>query len=138
MSDIKNVRLKDFRVYMDEESESLCLALIYEYEAKDGIHELHIPKLALRICDKEMPEIDVNHYAVRDDEIYADVGYHEYRLFNAKCSVPDKFGELHQVETSVVDCLVKEIKKEMTVEEIEKALGYGVKIVDKKGDIDGR
>lgn len=133
MGDIKNVKLKDFKVYK-EEFGSLCLALTYEYEAKDGIHEFHIPKLALRISDKDIPSIETSHYMRHDDEVYADVGFHKYRLFKTEFDVPDKFGESHTINGCVADCLVKEIPKEITLEEIEKRLGYKVKIVSEKGD----
>ena len=82
--------------------------------------KLHIPRLVIPL---ETNFIKINRY---DDssiligpEYRADLGFGEMRL------LPDKDGTAFTIET------IEEKYTEMTMDEIEKKLGYKVKIVNK-------
>lgn len=130
-SGIKNVKLLDKEVI--EENGQLYLSLKYLYEAMDGIHELHIPRVALNILTKEIPDYRrENNMFYGTDESYICVPGHNYDLNPATLDVINKFGEIVTIQKAkYVEVLVKENQVEMTIEEIEKKLGHKIKIVSK-------
>lgn len=130
MRDIKNIRLKESEVTYDKETHELYLRMVYEYEAKDGVHELHIPKMRLGIFGDKLPVIGREYMS----NIWrAGCGLHEFQLYEADFEVPDKNGNLQKLnERYFADVLVKENPVEMTLEEIEKEIGYKIKIVSEK------
>lgn len=129
--DIKNVGLKNYELF--EEYGSLYLALVYSYEAEDGEHELYLPKVYLGVHKDRLPTIDVEHSIFNNNPaVFANFGVHRFDLVKSGLIVPDKFGDTHLVEAPYANCLVKEKKVEMTLEEIEKKLGHKIKIVSDK------
>lgn len=131
----KNVILKERKVF--EEDNHLYLKLVYEYEDERGVHELIIPKIDLEIRTDHLPIINLDSYAGPMDILnyyinrYTDV----FRLFRDDVTVR-KNGERYVCPNAayVINTL-KEKPKEMTIAEIEKKLGYKVKVVsEKEGD----
>ena len=121
----KNVKLIDKQVY--EEDGLLYLSLTYEFENIEGNNEgkynLYIPKIALDIKTNDLPIINNYSYHSINNERYIydfQAGKHNYILIPE-----DSNEEFHtfKIETK---------EKKMTVEEIEKELGYKVQIVGKK------
>lgn len=121
----KNVKLIDKQVY--EEDGLLYLSLTYEFENIEGNNEgkynLYIPKIALDIKTNDLPIINNYSYHSINNERYIydfQAGKHNYIL-----KPEDSKEEFHtfKIETK---------EKNMTVEEIEKELGYKVQIVGKK------
>lgn len=121
----KNVKLIDKQVY--EEDGLLYLSLTYEFENIEGNNEgkynLYIPKIALGIKTNDMPIINHNsyHYINHEENVYDfKAGAHNYIL-----EPEDSKEEFYtfKIETK---------EKKMTIEEIEKELGYKVQIVGKK------
>lgn len=128
--DIKNIKLKDYQIY--EEAGSLHLSLVYSYEAEDGEHELYLPKVKLGMYIDKIPNLITE--CCRNPEVYAEFGSKQFQLLRKKITVSDKFGNTHDIFGLYADCLVKEKKVEMTLEEIEKKLGHKIKIVSDKED----
>ena len=96
MKDIKNIRLKESEVTYDKETHELYLRMVYEYEAKDGVHELHIPKMRLGIFGDKLPVIGREYIS---NIGRAGCGLHEFQLYEADFEVPDKNGNLLAVGT---------------------------------------
>ena len=118
----KNVKLIDKQVY--EENGLLYLSLTYEFKNIEGNNEgkynLYIPKIALDIKTNDMPII--NNYSI-NYKGYAyelQAGKHNYIL-----EPEDSKEEFYTYE-------IETKEKKMTIEEIEKELGYKVQIVGKK------
>lgn len=96
------------------------LDLTYTLDSPTMTQELHIPRLVIPL---ETNIIKINRYddlsKIINQEYCADLGFGEMKL------LPDKDGAAFTVKT------VKEKYTEMTLDEIEKKLGYKVKIVSK-------
>lgn len=120
----KNCFLKDAQIYIQDGSR--YLKLVYEYEDSYGIHELTIPqvefpfgnrlnliyihennpalqRLSIRLCT----EGDVTSVYLHDTKSYDGLAYY-------------------------TDKIIKRKPKKMTIEEIERELGYKVEIVSSR------
>ena len=118
----KNVKLIDKQVY--EEDGLLYLCLTYEFENDEGKYNLYIPKISLDIKTNDIPIINCALYNFVNNEEYMydfRAGAHNY-ILKPKDSKEEFY--TYKIETK---------EKKMTVEEIEKELGYKVQIVGKKG-----
>lgn len=125
MNDIRNkCFLKDAQIYIQDGSR--YFKLVYEYEDSHGIHELTIPqvefpfgnrlnliythennpalqRLSIRLCT----EGDVTNVYLHDSKSYDGLVYY-------------------------TDKIIKRKAKKMTIEEIERELGYKVEIVSSR------
>ena len=125
MNDIRNkCFLKDAQIYIQDGSR--YFKLVYEYEDSHGIHELTIPqvefpfgnrlnliythennpalqRLSIRLCT----EGDVTNVYLHDSKSYDGLVYY-------------------------TDKIIKHKAKKMTIEEIERELGYKVEIVSSR------
>lgn len=119
----KKERLKSVELLKD----TLCggklryfLALTYEFEdAQENVHEVYISRVPLPICNLGIPEIK-HKSVVCAHGTYINVGE----------SIDVGYGDVDLPGDYVLtDTIVKYGIKEMTIEEIEKELGYKVKIV---------
>jgi len=125
MFERKNERLKSVALLKD----TLCskngryyLGLTYEFEdAQENVHEVYISRVPLPIYDQGIPEIKCK-------SVYTMGSY-----INAGESIDVGYGDVNLPSDYVlIDTIVKYEIKEMTLEEIEKELGYKVKIVGKE------
>lgn len=121
----KNVKLIDKHVY--EENGLLYLSLTYEFENIEGNNEgkynLYIPKIALDIKTNDLPIINnYSYHSINNERYICDfqAGNHNY-ILEPKDSKEEFY--TYKIETK---------EKKMTIEEIEKELGYKVQIVGKK------
>lgn len=117
LKDVKLIK-NDYQPYFNHP-----YSLIVTYENKDeygNIHEIVIKNVDLPIyLDPKYIsyESEVNYYCTPERSI--DIGY----------------GKIGLSENTIIeDKIIKYAKKEMTIEEIEKKLGYKVKIVGEKGE----
>lgn len=125
MNDIRNkCSLKDAQIYIQDNTR--YLKLVYEYEDSYGIHELTIPQvefpfgnhlnlihiyennpirqgLSIRLCT----EGDVTNVYLHDTKSYDGLVYY-------------------------TDKIIKHKPKKMTIEEIERELGYKVEIISSR------
>lgn len=121
---MKNIRLISFEVY--QENDNYFAKAVYRFEDEKGIWEETYPKIRLPIAQYSIPV--VNHTETSN--------YHGVHIINATINLG--FGELPLEETDKYILaerrLVKEKVHDMTIAEIEKKLGYKIKIVGDKGE----
>ena len=121
----KNVKLIDKQVY--EEDGSLYLSLTYEFENIEGNNEgkynLYIPKIALDIKANDLPIINHNSYHYIN---------HEKNVYDFKAGIHNYILEPEDSKEEFYNYKIETKYKKMTIEEIEKKLGYKIQIVGKK------
>lgn len=117
----KKCFLKDAQIYIQDDTR--YLKLVYEYEDSYGIHELTIPQVEFPFGNRlGLTYICENNPALQ-------------RLSIRLCTVGD-FANVYLYDTKsndgsvyYVDKIIKRKPKKMTIEEIERELGYKVEIV---------
>lgn len=103
------------------------LKLVYKYENNMGKHAVVIPKASLPFPQLTLPNIDgrgpynANHYMICSDMI---------TLHSSSCDLAIERGVTDQ--SCYFDIITKYNTREMTLDEIEKELGYKVKIINKE------
>lgn len=104
--------LKDLQLYKSDTYDQYYLSAIYTEENEHGVYEVTIPKIFLPIN---------NHELIIDDRspqrLYIDLGFGECRM----CL--DDNGNFYYKR------VIEEKIHELTISDIEKKLGYKVKIV---------
>ena len=115
------VTLKNVELYSDKNG--YYLSLEYEEETVDGIYKIEIPKADLRIpCDRCDIYIGPSSYlSLYYGKHYLRVGEGDKILLR-----PGLTGDEY------IKTLIKKKTREMTLSEIEKELGYNIKIVNDK------
>ena len=120
----KNCFLKDAQIYTQDGSR--YLKLVYEYEDSYGIHELTIPQVEFPFGNRlNLIYIHENNPALR-------------RLSIRLCTEGDATSVyLYDTKSDdglvyYVDKIIKRKPKKMTIEEIERELGYKIEIVSSR------
>ena len=105
---------------------SYYMSLVYQYDAEDGVHQVKFPKIRVPIPEK-IPCVSMERAFSNNGafEIIWITGTPEQWIIE---TVPYKGRE-----TTYIDELIEPVIHEMTVEEIEKTLGYKIKVVSEKG-----
>lgn len=124
LADARNAKLESAELFQCEEDGFLYIKLVYTYEAVDGIHKLIIPKISTMISNDDIPAI-TQKYSFSGDELIEATFLHK-PYFLKQCDIPEFDGISH---VYWADKLIEPKPKTMTIEDIEKALGYPVKIV---------
>lgn len=120
----KNCFLKDAQIYIQDGSR--YLKLVYEYEDSYGIHELTIPQVEFPFGNRlNLIYIHENNPALQRLSIrlctegnVANVYLHNSKSYDGLVYYTDK--------------IIKHKPKKMTVEEIERELGYKVEIINSR------
>ena len=117
----KKFSLTDLKLF--KEGNTYFFAATYRLEDDFGIKEIHFPKIVAPISNSY---VAVTHYNYGRDvgEDYALIQLGDNIHTHAFCG-----GEHHAIFTETV---IEEKTHEMTLDEIEKKLGYKVKIINKK------
>ena len=101
------------------------LKLVYKYENKMGKHTVVIPKASLPFPQYTLPNIGgtyyTNHYMVCSDTV---------TLYSSTCDIAIEQGVTEK--SCYFDIITEYSTQEMTLDEIEKELGYKVKIINKE------
>lgn len=125
--------LKDCRTYYEEDS-GWYAALLYEYTDCDNIkHRVVFPKVVLPFNQLTMPTLSEPVY----DSITG-IPHSPIMVTRSESRVCKASGKVIDFENKTVKykdalwCDITEKPKEMTIEDIEKALGHKVKIVAKE------
>ena len=120
----KNCFLKDAQIYTQDGSR--YLKLVYEYEDSYGIHELTIPQVEFPFGNRlNLIYIHENNPALQ-------------RLSIRLCTEGDVANVyLHDTKSHdgfvyYTDKIIKRKPKKMTIEEIERELGYKIEIVSSR------
>ena len=113
----ENAKLVDATTYKDENG-TWYVELLYEYEDESGVH-----------CGKLPPE-EFGSDRFGRCELTIGLITNEVAVFRGNFCNPMSGQIVHDV--CVIDNLVKPAVHNMTIEEIEKELGYKVKIINKE------
>ena len=116
--------LKDAQIYIQDGSR--YLKLVYEYEDSHGVHELTIPQVEFPFGNRlNLTYIRENNPALQ-------------RLSIRLCTVGD-LTNVYLYDTKsddglvyYVDKIIKRKPKKMTIEEMERELGYKIEIVSSR------
>lgn len=119
----KNIKLVDALAYTDENG-TWYMGLRYRYENESGIHERYYPKVEFPFFCRKLP--------LGRNELTISLFTNEVAVFRGNFLNPVTGRMMHDV--CIIDNLVKpaDPAHEMTIEEIEKELGYKIKIVNKE------
>lgn len=137
----KNVKLKDIRLYpqishdLNEDVIEYYLQLVYEVETDTEVKEIIIPKVDLGLNSNSLPGLEINPFGVGTiNEACIHLRHGEtLPLHRTSVTCTDKNGDTVETQNAAWVEIVKcETPKNMTVEEIEKKLGYKVEIVSEK------
>ena len=125
---MENVRLNQRSVYIENGRIFLCLSYLYNDEK--GTHEFLMPKIDLGLSPIR--------FSFKREEFDVGLCAGAHLLNDNGCSflLLPKYVPVDGVNRAVsyIDKITKPAVHEMTLEEIEKELGYSVKIVNKKGE----
>ena len=125
MNDIRNkCFLKDAQIYIQDGSR--YLKLVYEYEDSYGIHELTIPqvefpfgnRLNLIYIHEDNPALQRLSIRLCTDGDVTNVYLHDTKSHDGLVYYTDK--------------VIKHKPKKMTIEEIERELGYKIEIISSR------
>lgn len=122
-------KLVDATAYQDENG-TWYMELQYEYEDESGVHRRYYPKVEFPFFCEKLPPEEFSSDRLGRDELTIGLFTNEVAVFRGNFSNP-MTGQLMR-DVCVVDNLVKPAVHEMTIEEIEKELGYKVKIINKE------
>jgi hypothetical protein len=111
-----------------KEDKTWYLALAYEYEDEKGKHIVEIPKAVLPLIQGRLPSIKSESFYV-GTHVYIDCK-DSMTLYAADSAFASKRGS--KILGYCFDIITEPISREMTLDEIEKELGYKVKIINKK------
>lgn len=126
---IKNEKLLEAVTYQDENG-TWYIGLKYGYEDESGIHERYYPKVEFPFFCGKLPSEKFSSDRFGSDELTISLFTNEVAVFRGNFWNHHS-GQLMR-DVRIVDNLVKPAVHEMTIEEIEKKLGYKIKIVNKE------
>ena len=114
---MRNLKLKDLQLY--KENDRYYLSAIFDQEDKAGFYEVSVPKILLPISPNCSIDIDVGTtiFGVLYETVAVDFGI--VKLY------AEPFDSARSFYTKK---LISEKVHEMTLEEIERELGYKIKI----------
>lgn len=125
----ENVKLVYATAYQDKNG-TWYMELQYEYEDESGVHRRYYPKVEFPFFCGKLPPEEFSSDRFGRDELTIGLFTNEVAVFRGNFWNRHSGQLMHDV--CVVDNLIKPAVHEMTVEEIEKELGYKVKIINKE------
>jgi hypothetical protein len=107
------------------------LKLIYKYEDEQGKHTVAIPKAAIPFNQWYIPHINIpqSYYRCSSEKPYIECS-DSMLLYDSTFELATKRGVKRN--GCYFDIITEYAAKEMTLDEIEKELGYKVKIINKE------
>ena len=107
--------------------------LIYKYEDKKGKHTVVIPKAAIPFDQGSLPSINRldSYYRFLSERPYISCN-NSIPLYKSVCDLAIAQGA--KEPDYYFDIITEYASREMTLDEIEKELGYKVKIIDKENE----
>ena len=133
---ITNEHLTSAEVYFEEGVPYVKLE--YEYENDDGTHRILFPKVEFPFsCFSVPPITTIDGISYISSLSTMDSRSCELRLFKGNAKIVKNDGAaVNKNNVVFLDVITKKKIHEMTLEEIEKKLGYSVKIVTKENKND--
>ena len=112
------------------ENDRWYLKLVYKYEDEKGKHTVVIPKVSLPFDQDYVPNIVSvqSYYGVICERPHIEL-VREMAVYSGTCGIASEHGL--KDPSYYFDVITEPAYKEMTLDEIEKKLGYKVKIIDK-------
>ena len=126
---VESVKLVDATTYQVENG-TWYMELQYEYEDKSGVHRRYYPKVEFPFFCGKLPTEEFSSGCFGRDELTISLFTDKVVVFRGNFSNP-MTGQIMS-DVCVIDNLIKPAFHEMTIEEIEKELGYKIKIVNKE------
>ena len=107
--------------------------LIYKYEDKKGKHTVVIPKVAIPFVQESLPSVNrlLPDYGCLLEHPYINCN-DLMPLYDSVCDLAIKRGA--KEPGCYFDIITEYASREMTLDEIEKELGYKVKIINKENN----
>lgn len=127
----ENAKLVDAVAYTDNNG-TWYMELKYTYEDEAGLHERYYPKVEFPFFCGKLPPEEFTSDRFGHDELTISLFSNEVAAFRTEFWNPVS-GQMMR-DVCVVDNLIKPAVHEMTIEEIEKELGYKVKIINKENN----
>lgn len=127
----KNVKLVDAIAYQDE-NEIWYIDLRYTYEDESGVHKRYYPKVEFPFFCTKLPPEEFSSDRFGRNELTIGLLANEVAVFRGNFWNP-MIGQTMD-DVCVVDNLVEPAVHNMTIEEIEKELGYKIKIISKENN----
>ena len=114
-----------------KEDDCWYLKLVYEYEDKKGKHTVVIPKAAIPFSQRRFPSISTTfpRWGRLLGETYINCN-DSMLLHESTCNLASERGI--KEPGYCFDIITEYASREMTIDEIEKELGYKVKIINKE------
>lgn len=117
------------------------LKLIYTYEDNKGEHTVVIPKAAIPFVQTSIPYVNNRILYFPNSQFALERPYidcdNSMPLYESVCSLASERGA--EAPAYYFDIITEYASREMTLDEIEKELGYKVKIINKeKSDDNGK
>lgn len=125
----ESVKLVDATAYQVENG-TWYMELQYEYEDESGVHRRYYPKVEFPFLCGNLPPEEFSSDRYGRDELTISLFTNEVAVFRGNFSNP-MTGQIIS-DVCVIDNLIKPAFHEMTIEEIEKELGYKIKIINKE------
>lgn len=117
-----------------KENDRWYLKLIYTYEDKKGKHTVVIPKAAVPFAQGCVPYVNNRTSYFPNSQFALDHPYitcnDSMPLYEAVCGLASERGA--KTPACYFDIITEYATREMTLDEIEKELGYKVKIINKE------
>lgn len=128
---MKNVELSDIIPFKQEGR--WYLRLIYKYEDEKGKHTVIIPKASVPFTQCQLPRINSwdPHWDAPASCLYINCD-DAMDLYEAVCGLAIERGV--KDPSCYFDIITEYATREMTLDEVEKELGYKVKIVNKENN----
>ena len=119
-----------------KENDCWYLKLIYKYEDKVGKHTVVIPKAAVPFTQGCVPYVHSQIPYFPNSQFALDHPYincnDSMTLYESICGLASERGA--KTPACYFDIITEYASREMTLDEIEKELGYKVKIINKEKD----
>ena len=117
-----------------KDGKSWYLKLIYKYEDEKGKHTVVIPKVAIPFSQRCLPHItNLTFYDHLLSRPYINCIDDKMPLYESVCTLASEQGI--KDPRCYFDIITEFATREMTLDEIEKELGYKVKIINNAYDI---
>ena len=117
-----------------KEKDRWYLKLIYKYKDKTGKHTVVIPKAAVPFVQGCVPYVNRSIPYFPDSQFASEHPYitcnNSMPLYESVCSLASERGA--KEPACYFDIITEYATREMTLDEIEKELGYKVKIINKE------
>ena len=133
MTNFKVEKLVYAKAYQDK-NDTWYMELQYEYEDESGVHRRYYPKVEFPFFCGKLPPEEFGSDRFGRCELTIGLITNEVAVFRGNFSNP-MTGQIMS-DVCVIDNFIKPAAPahEMTIEEIEKELGYKIKIINKENN----